>query len=273
MPNLDGLDYYSQGSGPDPAVTASAGLEYVGRYLFAGDKGITNPERAGLHTAGLGVFAYVEYHAGYLLDTNMATIRDYGKRAVDQALALTWPAGLPHVHSIDTNVTPDQYPALGRSFEQLRATESIYTIGGYGEAGALDWLHARDLISFAVQTAAIGWDGNRVAQCAAVWQYAADVTWRGHNVDFLTTLNRPLLEHAVWWAPGHTQPDVPRPPSEEDTDMFMIYPADNPKVRVLVDAGAATTLQDGASVQALTAAGVKTVKVSRRDFDNLRGAK
>jgi hypothetical protein len=207
MPDLNGFDYAY--ANPDPAQMRAAGVEIVGRYLWNGGKGITLTERQQLHAGGLGVFHYYEAGRGYLL-TDPATVRGYGVQAVNIALGLGAPAGAPIVHSIDLDITTNaQLSTLGRSFEQLQQARGRYTIAGYGEADAVDWLYSRGLISeFVVQT--VAWSGGRVSPHAAVLQYKIEQNFHGQAVDYLTILNRPAVERAVWWPPGHN------PPTEDD---------------------------------------------------------
>lgn len=66
-------------------------------------------------------------------------------------------------------------------------------------------------------------------------------------------------------------PITPSVPAEE-LDMLIIYPTGNPGLPATFDGSKATRVQDGATVTALRAAGVKTVPVSRRDFNSFIAA-
>lgn len=220
MPDLNGFDYAF--ADPDPGQMRAAGVEIVGRYLWNGGKGITLAERQKLHAGGLGVFHYYEAGRGYLL-TDTGTVRGHGVHAVNIALGLGVPAGCPIVHSIDVDITSStQLSVLGRSFEQLQQARGRYTIAGYGEADAVDWLRGRGLISeFVVQT--VAWSGGRVSEHAAVLQYAIEQNFHGQSVDYLTILNRPAVERAVWWPSGHNPPaPTPSPVKEADMELWLL---------------------------------------------------
>lgn len=204
MPDLNGIDYYSQASGPTASVTADAGLEIVGRYLWNGGKGLTDSEAVALHGAKLGIGPlYYEAHRGYLLEPDSA--RAHGLAAVGYSRALGIPDSIPIVHSLDEDTGPAQFPTVARCMTEINKVRGRPE-GFYGEADAIDYLWDRGLISFAVNTAAVGWSGGRVSSHAAIWQYKADTPWNGHNVDLLTILNRPAIQSAIWWAPGHPTP-------------------------------------------------------------------
>lgn len=244
MPQFDGFDYSF--SRPDPAAMHQAGAVIVGRYLYDGDKGLTAAEAASLHTTGLGIAPlYYEANRGYLLDPSSA--RGYGVDAVNHARALGVPDAVPVCHSLDEDTGPDQFPVVARSMQAINAVRGRPE-GFYGEADAIDYLWDRGLISFAVNTAAVGWSAGRVSAHAAIWQYTADVTWNGSGVDYLTILDRAAVERAAWWPPGHTPPaSTPTVTALEDVMAIVVYPGD-----AKGKGGAIGTLNSGMELRTLS---------------------
>lgn len=191
---LDALDY--SWARPDPQQMAAAGIKVVARYLFGDGKGLTDAERRGLHSAGLGVVLNYEASRGnHLLGATQGQID--GAAARGYATELGVPSGVPIYFSCDLEVSAGQMPTV---LAYLRAADSAaHPSRAYGQAAVCD-AYGRP----AWQT--IAWSYGRMSRNAVLYQYLIEQDFHGSAVDYDTILN--LDDLGAWWPEGseHAMP-------------------------------------------------------------------
>lgn len=208
-----GVDY-SWGR-PDPHCLAAKGYRFVSRYLSydTTGKNITAAEAGSLHSAGLDVvlnWEWGKYDARQGYDLGGRQARDAGVYA-DHVGA---PGNLPIYFSMDWDVQPHEYAAVGSYFQAINKVLGAARVGAYGGIRIIDYLYTHRLARWLWQTYA--WSGNSIHPQAHVYQYSNGHSICGADVDLDRAL-RP--QFGQWPGAGSSQivVDVPATPAASST--------------------------------------------------------
>lgn len=140
----------------------------------------------------------------------------------------------------------------------------------YGNRGDLDSIHPRNVLHLPTIVADYS-DTQPSDPDLFGWQYTDGSTrypvpngWPRSTVPFGP------CDHNVLYLPDPPKPAPAAPePSTEEPDMpYIIYPEGQPALPATCDGIAARQIRDGSTVANLRAAGMKTVPVSRRDYNS-----
>lgn len=190
----DGVDY--SWARPNPAALAQAGIKLVARYLSHDDsKDISATEAAALHAAGIGVLANWESQPGRPLLGAAAGTQD-GTDAAAKAELVGFPHGCCIYYSCDTDTNQSQWPTIAAYYKAAgAATNGRYTVGVYGEADLIEYLHNAGVVTSEWQTYA--WSNGRLSAEADFYQYLNGQTVAGASVDLDRIIHPDLL--GAWW--------------------------------------------------------------------------
>lgn len=172
-----GVDYSF--ARPSPTVLAANGVRFVSRYLSAvrlNPKNVTRAEVDALHEAGIGVLLNFEQATGDVLGG--APMGEHNAAlAVEQAVDLGYPPGLPIIYSFDTG---PQQRATAEAY--YRAAEAVtaaagWTTGLYAGIDAIAWADA-DGWATGFRWQATAWS-TAVARTPAAALAKAEARWPG----------------------------------------------------------------------------------------------
>lgn len=129
---------------PDPTVVKAAGGQIMAVYL-TGRYAVPNDWVARIHKAGIGALANYEEAAAELVTAGHTGGRVVGSKAMAAAIAKGFPANnTVGIHySVDTNVAPSQFEAVGVAFDGINdMTRGTFITHCYGEGALINYLVA-----------------------------------------------------------------------------------------------------------------------------------
>lgn len=220
----EGVDFAFPG--PNPGGLYRAGKRFVGRYLGAGSKAITQAEYDRLTNAGLEVFFYWEDGAGAALKGRARGVSD-AQRAQARLAALRGPSNQrPIYFAVDTDTSADSVRAY---FEGVKSVLGKARSGAYGSYRVVTALRAWGLVAFTCQTAA--WSGGQWDSKANLRQYRIDtasgpVLLAGGHVDYVRAYTSNYGQRAVLLSKPAPKPAPAPEPAPTERRYYVVQPGD-----------------------------------------------
>jgi hypothetical protein len=212
-----GIDY--SWDRPDPHCLTSAGYRFVCRYLSYDETGknLTAREAGALHSAGLDIVLNWEWKKYDALEGY-----DLGGRQARDADAFSATVGFPGnsviYFSLDFDVQPHQYAAVGEYFRAVNKVLGPSRVGVYGGIHIVDYLYHHQLSKWFWQTYA--WSGTAVHAQAHIYQYSNGHVICGARSD-LDKAMKP--QFGQWPGAGSSQVIVPPAPADNTTSAGFDY--------------------------------------------------
>lgn len=211
--SLQGIDCASTIVPSVAAALKQQGIDFVGRYLGSGWKGLQKAEADIITAAGLKIISIWETSPTDVSYFTESQAKADTTAAVSYAKAIGQPAGTAIYFTVDFNASITDLPAVLVYFNALKTSIGPdYKVGAYGDYSIIEGIHTAGAADYFMQTYA--WSaGKEASDFIHVYQYLNDVVFAGIGIDHDEILKDPGAWGADVAQPTNVVVPIPAPPA------------------------------------------------------------